>query len=78
MARTTQTLKSRNALATVAAAAGLLGLVQGEGLDKEIADLFLFPSERTDRSGRYHSAWTEGHHDIGDVMQRTEGEKAHT
>lgn len=39
---------------------------------------FFLTSERTDKDGRFHTAWTEGHKDIGDVTQRTEGEKAHT
>ncbi|CAB9512995.1 6-phosphogluconate dehydrogenase, decarboxylating (Fragment) [Seminavis robusta] len=34
--------------------------------------------ERTDKPGRYHTAWTEGHKDIGDVNQRTEGESVQT
>jgi len=30
--------------------------------------------ERTDKEGRFHTAWTEAHKDIGDASQRTAGE----
>lgn len=29
--------------------------------------------ERTDRDGTFHCAWTDTHHDIGDLEQRTTG-----
>ena len=31
--------------------------------------------ERTDKSGRFHTAWTDAHKDIGDVAGRTAGEQ---
>jgi hypothetical protein len=31
--------------------------------------------ERTDKEGRFHTAWTAAHKDIGDANQRTAGEK---
>jgi 6-phosphogluconate dehydrogenase len=31
--------------------------------------------ERTDTEGRFHTAWTEAHKDIGDTNQRTAGEQ---
>jgi len=31
--------------------------------------------ERTDRSGVFHCAWTDSHKDIGDISERTQGEK---
>lgn len=31
--------------------------------------------ERTDEEGRFHTAWTESHKDIGDANQRTAGER---
>ena len=34
-------------------------------------------SERTDKSGRFHTAWTEAHKDIGDAGDRTRGETSH-
>jgi 6-phosphogluconate dehydrogenase len=30
--------------------------------------------ERTDKDGRFHTAWTDAHKDIGDASQRTSGE----
>lgn len=30
--------------------------------------------ERTDRDGTFHTAWTDAHHDIGDLSGRTKGE----
>jgi len=32
--------------------------------------------ERTDREGAFHCAWTKSHKDIGDVTERTAGEKS--
>ena len=34
--------------------------------------------ERTDMEGRFHTAWTEAHKDIGDANQRVEGENLKT
>jgi 6-phosphogluconate dehydrogenase len=34
--------------------------------------------ERTDKDGHFHTAWTDAHKDIGDVNQRTAGEKLQT
>mmetsp|Transcript_11402 Transcript_11402/g.18907 ORF Transcript_11402/g.18907 Transcript_11402/m.18907 type:complete len:1073 (-) Transcript_11402:81-3299(-) len=34
--------------------------------------------ERTDMEGRFHTAWTDAHMDIGDANQRVEGEKLQT
>jgi 6-phosphogluconate dehydrogenase len=34
--------------------------------------------ERTDADGRFHTAWTEAHKDIGDANQRTAGEHLQT
>ena len=34
--------------------------------------------ERIDKPGRFHTAWTEAHKDIGDVTQRTAGETVQT
>jgi 6-phosphogluconate dehydrogenase len=34
--------------------------------------------ERTDKSGRFHTVWTDFHKDIGDTTQRTAGEKLQT
>jgi 6-phosphogluconate dehydrogenase len=34
--------------------------------------------ERTDMEGRFHTAWTDAHKDIGDANQRIEGEKLQT
>jgi len=34
--------------------------------------------ERTDRDGRFHTAWTDAHKDIGDTKQRVEGEHLQT
>lgn len=34
--------------------------------------------ERTDMDGRFHTAWTDAHKDIGDANQRIEGEKLQT
>ncbi|KAL7563073.1 hypothetical protein ACA910_022566 [Epithemia clementina (nom. ined.)] len=34
--------------------------------------------ERVDKEGRFHTAWTDAHKDIGDANQRTAGEKLQT
>jgi 6-phosphogluconate dehydrogenase len=34
--------------------------------------------ERTDKIGRYHTAWTDAHKDIGDTSARVAGEQEHT
>jgi 6-phosphogluconate dehydrogenase len=34
--------------------------------------------ERTDKEGRFHTAWTDAHKDIGDANLRTAGEKLQT
>jgi 6-phosphogluconate dehydrogenase len=34
--------------------------------------------ERTDMEGRFHTAWTDAHKDIGDANQRTAGENLKT
>jgi 6-phosphogluconate dehydrogenase len=34
--------------------------------------------ERTDKEGRFHTAWTDAHKDIGDANQRTAGESLQT
>jgi 6-phosphogluconate dehydrogenase len=34
--------------------------------------------ERTDMEGRFHTAWTDAHKDIGDANQRTAGENIQT
>lgn len=34
--------------------------------------------ERTDKPGRFHTAWTDAHKDIGDANQRTAGENLQT
>lgn len=34
--------------------------------------------ERVDKEGRFHTAWTEAHFDIGDANQRTAGESLQT
>lgn len=33
--------------------------------------------ERTDKEGRFHTAWTDAHKDIGDAKDRTAGENVH-
>jgi 6-phosphogluconate dehydrogenase len=34
--------------------------------------------ERNDKEGRFHTAWTDAHKDIGDANQRTAGESLQT
>lgn len=34
--------------------------------------------ERVDKEGRFHTAWTDAHKDIGDANQRTAGENLQT